>query len=402
MPTYYLIMISAILSLFGCNKKPRIVASSSIENGPFTIEAITTQGKAFNMNSGSYTYEKIDYGIKYNGKPLELGNKLEVNTGIPGIWRVFSLKSSPKPALIFGSQSLFLVTEENGSPQIQPLHEQYTDFASIQWLDSENGQPGLYREIYSSDQADTSNILDGGRYLIISHSKILDTKTFELHPFNVDNEVIDGYYLQQRDALAASPDTSQLVYIGSKQNESDYMAYDYALLVYNFNTKQSYAVPFDRKKLLIRDETKFTNEVVNIYFEWIKEGEGYTLKLKDETPLHLKGLTFVQRHQGYSYELYPVAENMMHELAKYIKTELSLSNEQVKHEKEEYQNRYRITAPNITLLIEYNPSANAVVLNENQPVADHSVNKEIIQRIGKGFNALLEKGNNSDLFLKIQ
>lgn len=394
-------MISAILSLFGCNKKPRTLSVSTLENGPFTIEAVTTQGKAFNMNSGSYTYEKVSYGIKYKGQPLELADKLEVNTGVPGIWRVFSLKTASKPALIFGSQSLFLVTEENGSPQVKPLHAQYSDFASIQWLDSENGQPGMYREIYSSDKADTNNILDGGRYLIISHSTILDTKTFELFPFNPNNDVVDGYYLQQRGALAASPDSSQVVFIGSKQNESDYMEYDHALLSYNFKNQTSYSVPFEKKKLYVRDEFKLTPEWVNDYFEWIRVDDEYVLQLKKEMPRHIKGLTYFQRHQGFSYELYPVAEDMMHELAKFIKTELNLKDDQVVHEKEEYQNRYRITAPSITLIIEHDPTTNSIVLKENQPVPDHSVNKETIHRISKGFNALLQQGNFENLILTV-
>ena len=174
-------MLQFILGLFGCNKAPTNTIISS-DVGPFTIETITQTGKAFNANYGMVNQTTISYAVKYKGEPLKMSDNLETNTGLPGIWRVFFLKDAPTPSLILGSQSLYLVTIENDKPVIKTLFEQGSDFASIQWLDSEEGQPGMYREVYSSDQADTEVELSGGRYMAISHAVILDTKTFQIYP----------------------------------------------------------------------------------------------------------------------------------------------------------------------------------------------------------------------------
>ena len=392
-------MISAILSLFGCHKKPRTLSVSTTENGPFTIEAVTTRGKGFNMNSGSYTYEKVSYGIKYKGKPLESGNKLEVNTGIPGIWRVFLLKTAPQPALIFGSQSLFLVTEENGSPKIKPLHEQSSDFASIQWMDSENGQPGIYREIYSSDQFDTNNILEGGRYLVISHASVFDTKTFDIYPFNLDNKDVDGYHVHQRKAVFVSPDSSQIVFCGYKDNEADYMLQDLALVSYDFKNQSSYSVPFKKEELHLKNESLITTDWMFDYFEWVQEASGqYRLQAKAEKPKHRKGLIYFERHKGYKYSLDPVSESMMEHLAGYIKQELQLDASKVNHEKLDWSNKIKFDYPGANLILQYGEYGNDLVLKED-PAGTETSNKKMINGIGKGFNAILAEGKYQDLFL---
>jgi hypothetical protein len=397
----HLLMLQFILALFGCKKAPTITSTSS-QMGPFTIETITEKGKTYNLNYGRVNYTNISYAVQYKGEPLRMSDKLETNTGVPGIWRVFFLKDAPSPALLLGSQSLYLVTLENDQPVIKPLFEQGYDFASIQWLDSEAGQPGEYREVFSSDEFDTGTELMGGRYMAISHAVVLDTKTFETYPYNTNNEPVEGYTINGSNTLAFSPDSTQLIYLGFKNDDIHYDITHMALLSYNFRTKATYAVPFDKATLKLKDELKITTEWITDYFEWIKQEDG-TLKLaakKSGTPPYPKGVLYYQRNKGYTYTLDPVKESMMEHLSSYIKTELKLEPAQVYRMDGDYANRLYIKYNDITAMMIYGEYGNDLVLKQDVGI-DFAKNKAFITRIGRGFNQLLGQGQHQDEWLEV-
>lgn len=386
-------MLQFILGLFGCNKAPKNTIVSS-EWGPFTIETITQTGKSYNINYGMVNQTTISYGVKYKGEPLTISDNLETNTGLPGIWRVFFLKDAPTPSLLLGSQSLYLVTLENDKPVIKPLFEQGSDFASIQWLDSEGGQPGMYREVYSSDEGDKEVELSGGRYMAITHAVVLDTKTFELFPFNTNNEEIDGYHVSQRSAAAFSPDSAQVVYCGYKQDEKDYMLNHYALVCYDFKAGKSYAVPFEKDSFYLKDDSKISSEWINDYFEWKLQDSG-TLKLQlrtlDKKP-YRKGIVFYERYQGYKYILDPVSEPMLTHLATFIQNELQIPKDSVQHINEEYNNRFIISYRGKTITVKYGEYGSDLIVTQEGEGLTMAENKTLINSIGKGFNALLNQG----------
>src|SRR6187549_751369 len=115
MKIYPFLMLQFILSLFGCSKAPSTTITSS-ELGPFTIETITKTGKTYNINYGRVGYSNVSYDVKFKGEPIAFEGGLEDNTGLPGIWRIFTLHNTPQPTLLLGSQSLYLVTLENDKP----------------------------------------------------------------------------------------------------------------------------------------------------------------------------------------------------------------------------------------------------------------------------------------------
>ena len=383
-------MFQFILALFGCKKTPAVSTTSTM-HGPFTIETITRTGKTWNANYGRANYTNVSYAVKYKGEPLQLSNKLETNTGLPGIWRVFTLKDAPVPTLILGSQSLYLVTIENDQPVIRPLFEQGSDFAAIQWLDSEEGQPGIYREVFSSDEHDTEVELSGGRYMAISHAVVLDTKTFELFPFNTDNESIDDYYPDQRRAIAFSPDSTQVVYGAARQNAEDYSL---GLMCYEFRTGKKYLVTYDQVKLNVYDGFKLYPDWLQDYFEWAKNEQGeLRLQLKKlEKPPFRKGIIHFERYPGYEYKLYPVKETLMDPLYQFMVKELRIDTAQVQQVHEQYNNKITIPYDGRTFIIEYGKYGNDLVLYEDGQNTPYDVNKVLIQQIGKGFNALLSQG----------
>ncbi len=387
-------MLQFILSLFGCKKAPTITTTSNAA-GPFTIETITETGKTYNINYGKVDYTTISYAVKYKGEPLQLGENLETNTGLPGIWRVFSLKDAPSPTLLLGSQSLYLVTLENDKPAIKPLYEQGSDFASIQWLDSEAGQPGEHREIFSSDEFDTQTELSGGRFMAISHAVVLDTKTNETFPYNTNNEPVEGYTINGWKVIGFSPDSTQLIHRGYQNDSANYEITHLALLSYNFRTGERYAVPFDKYKLKLKNDEKITPEWIADYFEWRKMEDGtykLTARPLDSLP-YQKGLLFFERHKGYSYTLDPVKESMREHLSAYIQQELKLDPSAVYRIDGDYLNRVYIKYGEIILMLIYGEYGEDLVLRQDAKI-DLAINKDLMTRLGKGFNAILGTGKH--------
>jgi len=389
-------MFQFILALFGCGKSPSDDAAKTMF-GPFTVETVTQTGKRWNINYGRVKYTNISYRAYYKDKPVLFGANLETNTGVPGVWRIFNLKGAKAPALIAGSQSLYLVTIENDQPVTTPLYEQGSDFAAVQWLDSEDGQPGIYREVFSSDSRDTDVELSGGRYMAISDAVVLDTKTFELFTFNNANESINDYYPGQRRAIAFSPDSTQVVYGAARQNAEDYSQ---GLFCYEFRTGKKYLVAYDDKKLNVHDPSKLYPDWLMDYFEWKKNEQGelrLQLKTLDAEP-NKKGIIHFERYPGYQYLLYPVKEAIVEHLYNYMLQELKFDTAQVQRVHEPYNYTYTIPYQGRTLTIQYGKYGNDLVLFEEDDTSSYEVSKAIIQQIGKGFNALLSDGKYQEEF----
>src|SRR6187431_3398239 len=137
-----------------------------ISYGPFVIQVDAISGKVYNFNNGGMsTQTNVSYSIWYEGKPVEFPSALQTNTGLPYLWMVYALPDAPAPTLLAGSQSLYLIYIKDGQPIVEPLIEQRTDFASVQFLDSEGGQPGTFMEVFSRGDTlgmDKLDTLKGG------------------------------------------------------------------------------------------------------------------------------------------------------------------------------------------------------------------------------------------------
>lgn len=162
----------------------------TIKYGPFEIRIEASSGKQFDLDKGKVGWTRVAYSIWHEGKPVPFPKELQSNTGLPYLWQVYALPGAPDPTLLVGSQSLFLIYLQDGIPVVQPILEQNSDFASLQFLDSENGQPGPYSEVYvrnSTDNLDLLDSLQGGRFLMLGEKAVLDVQTRRVQPFHLNN-----------------------------------------------------------------------------------------------------------------------------------------------------------------------------------------------------------------------
>lgn len=315
-----IILIVAVVALItvcfvsSCSSEVNHI-EKDIAYGPFTIRATVTKHKQFNMNYGIMASQtNVAYAILHNGKPIAFPEALQSNTGLPYLWRVYSLPDAKDTTLIAGSQSLYLVYLKEGAPVVESILEQHHDFASVQFLDSQNGQPGPYLEVYAKSNTDDLDQLDalvGGRYLLVSKHAVLDVQTRSIQRFNVNNSDVENYSFPSPDgALAFSPDRKNIVFRGAFQSwntaDEDLPDSERALVVYNFEQDSGYAVKFDETALRLLSVDEMDFPWFEKFFEWEKSAQGDRLRLRklEKTP-YWKGRFKVDYAYPY-YTLYPV------------------------------------------------------------------------------------------------
>lgn len=305
--------------LFYVLRKAMGADTSSIKKemayGPFVIRVKAITGTTYNINYGRSKQTNVGYSIWHEGKPVVFPSALQTNTGLPFLWRVYALPDAPTPTLLAGSQSLYLIYIKDGQPIVEPVREQSSDFASVQFLDSEAGQPGAFMEVFSRsdtlgmDQVDT---LKGGRYLLVSGHTVLDVHTGKQMVFNKDNNAVDNYsYPQPNGALAFSPDQKKIVFNAAFQSWNTELANlpdsEHALVVYDFERDKGYSVLYDDTDTRMKNFEDITLDWFNTYFEWNANGDTLSLKKWDTLP-PWKG-SYSQK-DNYYY-LYPVKAGML-------------------------------------------------------------------------------------------
>jgi hypothetical protein len=308
--------------------------------GPFTIQKIATTRKVVNLNYGWVKQTTVACTISYKGQPIRFPSSLETNTGLPFLWKVYTLPEAPYPTLIAGSQSLYLISIKNGKVELVPLLEQSSSFASKQFLDIENGQPGYFQEIYmENDPQDLGRLdqLEGGRFLMIGEKVVLDVSTGKTWRFNAQNKAVDNYtFPWPHGALAFSPDQTSIVFCAEFQswNTQDPPPPDstHGLVVYNFIQDKGYVVPYSTTDTRMINVQKINQHWLHTFFEWRKDPNGqFQLQFKP-----LKTLPpWTGRYNpkdGY-YTLYPVKAEMLPVFLKFVLQQMNWTDANILEDK---------------------------------------------------------------------
>ncbi len=316
---WVLALVVAGVILFYILRKGMGADTTSIQKemayGPFVIRADAITGKTYNINYGMSRQTNISYSIWFEGKPVVFPSALQTNTGLAFLWRVYALPDAPVPTLLAGSQSLYLIYIKDGQPIVEPVLEQSREFASVQFLDSEAGQPGPFMEVFSKsdtlgmDQLDT---LKGGRYLLVSGHQVLDIQSGKLMLFNKDNNAVDNYSYPQPDgAIAFSPDRKKIVFNAAFQSWNTEQANlpdsEHALIVYDFEEDKGYSVLYDDTDTRMKNFEDINLDWFNTYFEWNTNGDTLSLKKWDKLPYW----TGSYKETDNYYYLYPVKAGML-------------------------------------------------------------------------------------------
>ncbi len=406
-----LILVAAYLySMVQGKREASNNLSKDIQYGPFTVRVSATISKQMNMDLKTYNYTNVAYNILYEGKPIVFPGALQNNTGLPFLWSVYTLPGAPDPTLVAGSQSLYLVYLKNGVPVVEPLLQQGHDFASLQFLDSENGQPGSYLEVFAKNEAtdlETLGTLEGGRYLMVSEHAVLDVQTRKTWPMNKNNEPVENYsYPSPHGALAFSPDQKSIVFRAefqswNTQNEN-LPDSEHALVAYNFEKDSGYAVKFDdtdtRMNFNFED---FGNPWFDTYFEWEKSPEWDRLQLRKLEKLpHWTGR--YDPRDSY-YHLYPVKPGMLPVFLDFVLAQMGWSKDNIlKDETAEYSGRsLDLGSGAVKLDINFKEDDRELTFSKHLYDEKTPEYEALVKKIADAFDAELSSGKHQEYFGRV-
>jgi hypothetical protein len=408
---WVLALVVAGVILFYILRKVMGTDTSSIQKemvyGPFVIRVNAITGKTYNINYGMSKVTHIGYSIWFEGKPVEFPAALQTNTGLPFLWRVYAIPDAQTPTLLAGSQSLYLIYMKDGQPVVDPVLEQSSDFASAQFLDSDEGQPGPFTEVFSKsdtlgmDQLDT---LKGGRYLLISGHVVLDVQSGKQMVFNKDNNAIDNYSYPQPDgALAFSPDRKKIVFNAAFQSWNTEQANlpdsEHALIVYDFEADKGYSVRYDDTDTRMKNIQDINLEWFNTYFEWNANGDTLSLKKWDKLP----NWTGSFRPSDHYYYLYPVKAGMLPVFKDFVLQQMGWNASNILSDTTtEYTGRtIEIGTGTTKLDIVFKEDEQQISFSRGLYETDSPEYKSMVEKIARAFDAELLSGKHQDHFGRI-
>lgn len=375
--------------------------------GPFVIRADAITGKVYNINSGMSKQTNISYSIWFEGKPVVFPSALQTNTGLAFLWRVYALPDSPVPTLLAGSQSLYLIYIKDGQPIVEPVLEQSSEFASVQFLDSEAGQPGTFTEVFSKsdtlgmDQLDT---LKGGRYLLVSGHQVLDVQSGKLMLFNKDNNAVDNYSYPQPDgAIAFSPDRKKIVFNAAFQSWNTEQANlpdsEHALIVYDFETDKGYSVLYDDTDTRMKNFEDINLDWFNTYFEWNTNGDTLSLKKWDKLPYWIGSY----KESDNYYYLYPVKAGMLPVFKDFVLQQMGWGATNILSDKTaEYSGRTIELGSGATKLdIVFREDEQQISFSRGLYENDSPEYKTMVEKIARAFDEELLSGKHQEHFGRI-
>ncbi|MEO5976182.1 MAG: hypothetical protein ABIS36_20385 [Chryseolinea sp.] len=391
-----LVLLVILIAAFAFRSKSKI--ETIVTYGPFIVKAETVASRKLNMNLRMGTETTILYSVWYKGKVIQYPTALENNTGYSHLWRVYILEGAPKPTLIAGSQSLFMINEENGLPVVTTLDTQDSDFAGFQFLDAQDGQPGIPIPVYMDSQLKRVDTLKGGEYLLVNKRLLLHIPELKTTLLQNQKRVVEDYYfLSAGGVVAVSPDKKNLVFMGGKTIDGP--AFVYGMIVYDdYNTKNEYLVPYDRTLTRSIDLNYDNREWFKTYFEWVSDRENhFRVQVR-----HHDVLPFWQGQyadKDVVYHLTPVNNEMQQVFADFILQQLALTKEAIHPGGQYSSNMMVIHYKEHKLNLWLRPEDRIVVLMPEEsygPKSDEQI--KIIHQLGDAFNKLLNQGEHQGNF----
>jgi hypothetical protein len=176
-----------------------VAAAPSLQHGPFEIVLKTRRISAggFPNTSGNpfKTMPVSSFEVRLDGKRVTLPGRGD------SFWTVLRIEGAPQPALLVSAGPMHLLTVAQGRLKVQSLGG---DTADVQWLDSQNGQPGpveMFGPAQKDIEADTW--LRGGRHLLIDRRVVLDVSNLTVKP--VEPWIVGGLNASTESAVSLSP-----------------------------------------------------------------------------------------------------------------------------------------------------------------------------------------------------
>lgn len=283
------------------------------------------------------------------------------------------------------------------------------EHASLQILDSENGQPGPFREYFR--QFETPDLkkldtLEHGRYLMVSKCAVLDMQTRKIWQMNNVNQVLEKYSMSSYDgALAFSPDQKSVVFKALYQtwdikHIEDWSDSEHALITYNFEKDSDYLVKFDDTNTRMIDfEKDIDHPWFNTYFEWKNSPEGDRLHVRQLEKLPNWTGRYDTKEKFYT--LYPVKPEMLPVFKGFVLAQMGWSEANILSDGPGYYSGHYIElgSKDAYFNIVYNDDDQRLMLEKYTQTEEKYTEYEAhLKRIAVAFDAELAAGKHQAHF----
>jgi hypothetical protein len=408
---FLVILILCAAYLFSASKDKQEASnylSKGIQYGPFTVQVTGRMNKSSNSNDGIVNYTNVSYAVLYKGNPVVLPEKLEKNTKFPFLSAVYALPGAPDPTLVAVSENHYLVYLKNGVLVVELIgHGHY--FGGTQFLDSQDGQPGLYTDVYHSRETTDLEKLDrweGGHYLMLGEHTILEVQTRKVKIFNLNNSSFENYSVSSpQRALAFSPDQNSIVLQANFQSwntpNENLPDSDHALVVYDFEKDSGYVVKYDDTDTRMTSVNDVDFQWVNTYFEWKKSSTGHHLQLRqlDKQP----NWTGKYDPRDSYYTIYPVKPEMLPIFLDFVLKQMDWSKDNIlKDETAVYSGRtINLGAGAVKLEINFQEDEQKISFSKHLYDEKTPETEAIVKKITNAFNAELSAGKHQAHFGRI-
>ncbi len=405
------IVAGIVLFVYRMNRV--VTSSKETQYGPFVIKAEASTAKTFNINYGMVDQTTVRYSIWFDGKPIQFPQKLHTNTGLPFLWKVYALTDAKEPTLLAGSQSLYLIYLKEGKPFVEPLVVQGSDFASLQFLDSNEGHPGKRFEVIMSSDADGMEkveSLNGGKLLLVSDHLVYDVVGRKKWLVNQSNQPIDNYFFPApQGVIALSPDKKSVVFRGVFESwntkTEDLPDSEHAIVVYDFEQDTGYVVKYDDTETRMANADEIDIHWLHTYFEWKKAADASDrLQLRTlEKPTPWRGR---YKESDHYYYLYPVKASMLPVFLDFVLSQMNWNKSNIlSDDTGQYAGRQMVLGDARTKLdIVFKEDEQQICFSKHSYVpSDPNENyyPALVKRIADAFNAELSEGKYQMHFGKI-
>jgi hypothetical protein len=394
----FLVALSAGIFLFFQKKEHS--EDTVLHYGPFTIKMKVTSDRTLNQNYKWVTETIVSYSIWYKNEIIKYPASLNGKNGYSSVWRVYVLEGAPKPTLIAGSVALFMINEDKGNAIITPFDEQNDVYASLQYLDSANGQPGKEIQVYTAHKPESIDTLKGSEYLLINQRLVLHIPDLKLRHIKLTEEQLQGYHIiKAGGALGFSPDKKTIVFMGGLYDNDN--KYQYAMIECGTRGEKLNIVPYTRTKTRSVNLNYENRDWFKTYFEW-------TTGTNNHSRLQLKKYETLPPWEGsfkdYDkvYQLTPVKNELQQVFADFILKELNLKKEDI-HPGEQYSSNMMVIWYNkYKFKLWLRPAESILVLMmDDLDVPEASAGILIIHQLGERFNKELKSGKYQENFTQL-
>jgi hypothetical protein len=388
---------TSLFALLGCSSTAQNQAVRGSLAIGYSLERDYRLNLFTNNNNGKLigTHTTSYFKINYQGKPVVVTSKEGKKAQI---WQAQFLTNAPTSAILASSNSVSLITDDNGQARVSLVSNNSGELNTYQWLDSENGQPGRAQYSVPTDNSGSSRFLSGGRFLLVDECSVLDVHTLAIYPFDLVSEAsiqrTDGFVRLSSRLVSFSPGKTQLVFLGTRYNNRSNRS-EYALLGVDFLKNRTYAIPFRSSAMQFIWAEDATADWFATYFDWTTDSQGNERlsvhPYAQHPPWHGQWAQYPGEGQPIRYELKPVLAGMFEHFMSWAKKQYPAIEPNV--ERTEGMIRATFTINGSVFDLYVRADYRSLVLE--------SKDQTLLRTIGDQFDGELRKGQFQDGFGKM-